>query len=106
MSTIRFFILASVAIAVALHGQIVIRPTTENLPEIAREAKTIEVIGKIAGESRKWMWIGRINTTERPEFGFDPSMTFIICDYKPMVKKLKDGRYQIQFTSEIAENIP
>jgi hypothetical protein len=87
-------------------AQVIVTPTTDNKPDIATEAATIEVIGKVADEWHKWLWIGRINKTAKPERGFDPSFTFIICDYKPMVKKLKDGRWQIQFTSEIAENIP
>jgi hypothetical protein len=87
-------------------SQVIVTPTSENKDDFVSEAKTIEVMGKFAGEWRKWLWIGRINTTEHPEHGFDPSMTFVISDYKPMVKKMKSGKWQIQFTSEIAEDIP
>jgi len=100
---IAFIILA---IALAVNGQIIVTPTTENKGDIAAEAKMIEVIGKVAGDWHKWMTIRRINTTERPERGFDPCMTFIVVDYKPIIKKMKSGAYQISFTSEIAQDLP
>lgn len=87
-------------------GQIIVTPTTENKGDLAAEAKMIEVIGKVAGDWKKWMTIRRINTTERPERGFDPCMTFIVVDYKPMIKRMPSGAYQITFTSEIAEGLP
>src|SRR5262252_6563395 len=93
-------------IVLAVHRQAIITPTTENKGDLAAEAKMIEIIGKVAGDWKKWMTIRRINTTEKPERGFDPSMTFIVVDYKPIVKKMKSGAYQISFTSEIAEDLP
>ena len=37
--------------------------------------------------------------------GYNPSFTYLVSDYKPMVKKVS-GKWQIAFTSEIAEDLP
>lgn len=37
--------------------------------------------------------------------GYNPSFTYLESNYKPMVKKI-DGKWQIAFTSEIAEELP
>jgi hypothetical protein len=94
------------ALVLACSGQVIITPTTANKEDFATEAKSIEIIGKYSGEWRRWMWIGRVNTTDKPEQGFHPSMTYIVSDYKPIAKRLSDGHWLIQFTSELAENIP
>jgi|SRR5215471_9031011 len=103
---LKLLVLTLLTATLCCFGQVIVTPTTENKEDIAAEAKSIEVIGKYAGEWRKWMWIGRINTTMKPEEGFHPSMTFILSDYEPVVKKLRNGKWQIQFTSPIAKDIP
>jgi hypothetical protein len=54
----------------------------------------------------RWLTIARFDTTSPDQTGFHPSFTYGICKYKPIVKKLKNGYWQISFTSPIAENIP
>jgi hypothetical protein len=66
-------------------------------------ARQIFIAGGIHG---RWLTIGRINTTAADQRGFDPSFTYIISKFMPVVKKLPNGNYQIQFTSEIAKDIP
>jgi hypothetical protein len=63
----------------------------------------IEVKGGVSGV---WLIVGRANTQDPLGKGFDPSYTYLLVNYKPKVKQLKDGRWLIQFTSEIAEDIP
>lgn len=61
------------------------------------------------GVSGTWLEIKRANTHQgnpAGKGGFDPSYTYLLSDFKPTVKKLKSGRWEIQFTSEIAEGLP
>jgi len=54
-------------------------------------------------------WHGRWFTLVRfddGKNGFDASFTYAISRFKPVVKKMPNGNWQITFTSEIAENIP
>jgi hypothetical protein len=53
-------------------------------------------------DNTPWLAI-RSHNTERD---WHPSFTSIVVEYKPLVKKLSDGRYEITFTSEIAEDLP
>lgn len=63
----------------------------------------IEVEGGVSGV---WFTIERINKTDPNGKGFDPSFCYMLSNYKPLIKKLKNGKYLIQFTSEIAEDLP
>ena len=66
----------------------------------------IEVRGGVSGV---WLTVERANkhqALKTGEGGFDPSYTYLICDFKPMVKKLGNGKWVIQFTAEIAEDLP
>jgi len=61
------------------------------------------------GVSGVWMTIERANRTDQNpvgEGGFDPSYTYIYSDFKPVAKRLKNGKWVIQFTAEIAEGLP
>lgn len=64
------------------------------------------VRGRVAGEERSWLFIRSANHRDWMQQGYEPSYTYVICDYKPMVKKRDDGTWEITFTSEVAENIP
>jgi len=55
------------------------------------------------GEQRTWLTLSNHDPNTKD---FHPSLTSILCDYKPVVRKRNDGKYQIQFTSEIAEDLP
>jgi len=63
----------------------------------------IEVKGGVSGT---WLRVERANKSAPDAKGFDPSYTYIISDFKPMVKKLQSGKYQIQFTCDICEDLP
>src|SRR4030095_15495725 len=62
----------------------------------------IEVKGGISGT---WLVVERVNKTALEPKGFDPSFTYLMSDFKPMIKKLKDGKYLIQFTCDICEGL-
>jgi len=66
-------------------------------------ARQIFICGGIHG---RWLTISRFDTKAPDQRGFDPSFTYEICKFKPIVKKLPNGYWQISFTSELAENIP
>jgi len=54
----------------------------------------------------RWLTIGRINTTDPDQKGFEPNMTYLICKFKPVVKQLANGYYEVTFTSEFTKNLP
>lgn len=55
------------------------------------------------GEARNWLTIANHDPVTND---FHPSLTNIISDYKPIVRKLGPNKYEITFTSEIAEDLP
>jgi hypothetical protein len=59
------------------------------------------------GEERQWL---RIENHDPRTKDFHPSLTNIVCDYKPIVRKVPSGtggyQYEITFVSEIAEDLP
>jgi len=66
-------------------------------------ARQIFIAGGVSG---RWLTIGRINTTAPDQLGFDPSFTYVICKFKPIIRKMPNGNYEITFTSEIAKDLP
>ena len=71
-----------------------------------KQPSHIDISGGVSGT---WLVIDRANKTDNDPVGkggFDPSYTYLISDFKPLVKKLRNGKWEIQFTAEIAENIP
>ena len=68
-------------------------------------------IGLEAGEppSDEWrLCLTAVNVDRRDRYyerGYDPSHTYMLCDYKPIAKKLKNGKWEITFVSEIAEKV-
>lgn len=66
-------------------------------------ARQIFIAGGLSG---RWLTIGRVNTTAPDQRGFDPSFTYVISKYIPIVKKLPNGNYEITFTSEFTKNLP
>lgn len=73
------------------------RPLGEEAPS------RIEVKGGVSGA---WLVINRANKKDPRGRGFDPSYTYMISDFKPMVKQLKSGKWQIQFECSICEGLP
>lgn len=62
--------------------------------------------GKVAGEYKNWLVIETFNGNEWKTNGYDPIYTRVLCDYKPMFRKLSNGQWEIMFQSEIAKDIP
>lgn len=73
---------------------------------------TLITEGKVAvewhfyDEHRVWLSVNSYSGHDWANDGYNPSFTYIRCQYKPMVKKLLDGQYQITFASEIMEGVP
>jgi hypothetical protein len=59
-------------------------------------------------EYRVWLSVNAYNGYNWAEEGYHPSFTYVLCNYKPVVRKLPNGSYQITFVSGIAggENVP
>lgn len=69
--------------------------------------RVLIIKGKVAGEMKGWLVIEAHNGAQLwRENGFDPSFTRVVCDYKPLFRKLPNGQWEIMFTSEIAEQLP
>jgi hypothetical protein len=87
------------------------RATADNnltdIPAVFR-TDTPEMLAIAGGvNAAPWLEIRRAdkNAADKTK-GFDPCYTYVLSDYKPIIKKLRDGRWEIQFTAEIAENLP
>ena len=72
----------------------------------AANGKMLTFTATIAGERRYWMTVEAHNGYSFEVDGFHPSYTSVVVDYKPIVRKLPSGQFEIEFTSEIAEKLP
>lgn len=73
--------------------------------EATREKQPRDII-LASGNAGTWAIVSRFNKRDPEARGYEPTHTVIFCRYKPIVQKVNDERWQITFTSEIAENIP
>ena len=64
--------------------------------------KTINIEGGVSG---LWLQIMRHNHQDDPK-GFDPSVTNLVCDFKPVATKRKDGKWEITFISDLPNPPP
>lgn len=67
--------------------------------------KVLLIKGKVAGEWKAWLVVEAYNGHEWISNGYDPKFTHVVADYKPLFRKLPDGRWEIIFPP-IAEKIP
>ena len=95
--------LAGVLIAKLLLAQSL---TTDNLPTMDGKPGTIKIEGGVSGV---WFTIGRVNKSDPHPSGtgaFDPSQTYMISDFQPVIKKMKNGKFLIQFECNICQDLP
>jgi hypothetical protein len=76
---------------------------TDNLPTADGKRARIEIEGGVSGV---WFVIERINKSDPNGKGFDPSQTYMISEFRPTVKPLKNSKFLIQFTCNICEDLP
>jgi hypothetical protein len=82
------------------------------LPGQDQQQHTVIMPGKVAvewhfiDEHRVWLSVNSFSKGDWAKDGYNPSFTYLRCQYKPQVKKMADGQWQITFVSEIAEDIP
>ena len=58
-------------------------------------------------ESRVWLSVQNANHKDFPQEGWNPSYTVVfVNDCVPVVRKLRDNRYEIAFRSEAAKDLP
>lgn len=65
--------------------------------------RVLMIKGRTAGKVEPWLWVEAHNGYHWKEEGYNPSYTRLVSEYKPVVKQLKTGQWQIQFISELAE---
>jgi hypothetical protein len=66
----------------------------------------IAVEWKFVDAPRIWLSINSYGGSDWEKEGYHPGFTNIMSKYKPIVKQLPGGMYEITFSSEIAKNIP
>lgn len=67
--------------------------------------RVILIKGKVAGDTRVWLVIEAYNASKWKANGFDPCFTRVVCDYKPLFRKI-GNQWEIMFTSELTEKLP
>jgi hypothetical protein len=113
MSSIKFVLGCSVAalcgvvLAAALSSQTVdvlsLPIPVVNLPG---DNHSIIIKGRYAGGWHEWLLIEAHNSYDWKKDGYHPSYTRLVSKYKPLGRKLKNGDWEIMFTSEIAADLP
>ncbi len=63
-------------------------------------ATSVIFTGGVAGE---WLTVERHNIKSYDPRAFDPSYVDIVSDFKPILKKRADGKWTIEFVSELTE---
>ena len=56
-------------------------------------------------EWRVWITAYSYDSDYKTE-GYHPSFTYIVSDYRPIVKQLPNGKWQITFTDELSKDLP
>ncbi len=85
---------------------------TASAPAQQEKEHALFMPGKVAvewhfvDEHRVWLSVNSFAKGDWVKDGYNPSFTYVLSQYKPMVKKLPDGQYQITFASEIAQDVP
>ena len=68
--------------------------------------RILMIKGMVARDMTSWLIVEARNGTEWKKNGFDPIYTHLICNYKPLFRRLPTGQWEIMFQSEIAKDIP
>jgi hypothetical protein len=105
MKTILTYSIVTLLLIGALSlAQQVILPQSWNF--VSNGQRVLLIKGNVANEQKVWLIIEAHNGEQWAKNGFDPIYTRVLCDYKPMFRKLPNKQWEILFTSEIAEGIP
>jgi len=98
--------LVSVLLAKFVLAPLYIKAQSANKEFALTSSKNVGFSWLFHDEVRVWLEVKGYNSdADYKREGFHPSFTYIVSKYKPIVKKIGD-KYQITFTSEIAEGIP
>jgi hypothetical protein len=85
---------------------------TSSLLAQQEQQHTLFMPGKVAvewhfyEEHRVWLSVNSFAKGDWIKDGYNPSFTYVLSHYKPIVKKLPNGQWQVTFASEIAEDMP
>jgi hypothetical protein len=63
-----------------------------------QEPPYVEFSGGVAGT---WLRVERHNTKAHDQRGWDPSYTSAVSTFRPVVTKLEDGKFLIEFESDL-----
>jgi hypothetical protein len=69
---------------------------------LVQQPQTYSFSSRVGGT---WLTVSRINRKDDPDT-WHPSMTYLVSDYVPLVKKLQSGKYQITWSSELCKELP
>ena len=57
-------------------------------------------------EHRVWLSINTFDNKSWPKEGWHPSFTYLMSHYRPVIKRLPNGQWQISFTDELSKDLP
>ena len=58
-------------------------------------------------ETRQWLSVESANHRDFQKEGYNPSYVYVLVrDYKPIIKQIGKDKWQITFTSPLAEDLP
>jgi hypothetical protein len=57
-------------------------------------------------ETRAWLSVNSYNHADWLHDGYDPSFTYILSQYRPVVVQSKNGQWQITFECSICGGLP
>ena len=92
----HFVVFFLIVFAVGIYAQAL---CTDKMQFIATNDRIVLFKGKIAGEIKGWLAVETYNGTEWNSNGYEPSFTRVVTSYKPMMRKLSNGTYELMFVN-------
>lgn len=108
------------ALMIAVIGRVVFEANLKAqtlAPQTTNEKQTLTKIAPTSGpqiftfrggvNNAGWLVVKRHNAKALDQKqDFDPCFTSVVSDYKPIVRKMENGKYEIEFTSDLAGKLP
>lgn len=94
MNANKILISFAAGVVTLIAGAVVVMQAAPDRPE----PPYVDFSGGVAGQ---WLRVQRSNTKAFDARGFDPSYTSAISTFRPVVTKLPDGTFLIEFESDL-----
>jgi hypothetical protein len=96
------FQISLVALIGVLAAKLILAQTVVMPQTFIRDGERVLLLkGRVADQLKTWLVIEAHNGAQWKERGYDPSFTRVVCDFKPLFRKLPHGnQWEIMFTAE------